>query len=114
MQHVRSGAGATASSGLLARFAEVRRRSLQLVEGLSPEDCQVQSMADASPLKWHLGHTTWFFETFVLPALDPDFARFDARFAHLFNSYYNGVGTMHARPLRGLLTRPDLETVMSY
>jgi ergothioneine biosynthesis protein EgtB len=114
MQHVRSGAGAAMVAGLLARYREVRGWSLQLIGGLSAEDCQVQSMADASPLKWHLAHTSWFFETFVLPELDAARPRFDERFAHLFNSYYNSVGSMHARPQRGLLTRPDLETVLAY
>lgn len=114
MQHVRSGAGQEVVSGILARYAEVRERSLRLIEGLSAEDCQVQSMADASPLKWHLAHTTWFFETFVLPELNADLAPFDPCFAYLFNSYYNSVGTMHARAQRGLLTRPDLQQVLAY
>jgi ergothioneine biosynthesis protein EgtB len=114
MQHVRSGAGQAVSSAMLARYGAVRGRSLRLIDGLSAEDCQIQSMADASPLKWHLAHTTWFFETFVLMALEPDRARFDPHFAQLFNSYYNSVGPMHARPQRGLLTRPSLDTVLAY
>lgn len=114
MQHVLSRAGESVTAAMLARYREVRGRSQALVEGLTAEDCQIQSMADASPLKWHLAHTSWFFETFVLPGLDPALERFDASFAHLFNSYYNSVGTMHARPQRGLLTRPGLETVLAY
>jgi ergothioneine biosynthesis protein EgtB len=114
MQHVRRGEGQASVSGLLARYAQVRGQSRALIDGLSPEDCQVQSMPDASPLKWHLAHTTWFFETFVLATVDPALARFDPHFAHLFNSYYNSVGTMHARPQRGLLTRPGLDRVLAY
>lgn len=79
-----------------------------MVEGLSAEDCQVQSMPDASPAKWHLAHTTWFFETFVLKQ------RFRDEFASLFNSYYHSVGPMAARPQRGLVTRPSLDEVLEY
>jgi ergothioneine biosynthesis protein EgtB len=96
------------------RFAEVRARSLALAAPLSPEDCQVQSMPDASPVKWHLAHVTWFFETFLLERWDADHAPFDAAFRVLFNSYYNGVGEKHPRPRRGLLTRPSLARVLEY
>jgi ergothioneine biosynthesis protein EgtB len=93
----------------------VRAQSLRLVDPLSPEDCQVQSMPDASPAKWHLAHTTWFFETFVLERWEAGaFAPFDPAFRVLFNSYYQGVGAQHPRPQRGLLTRPDLATVRAY
>jgi ergothioneine biosynthesis protein EgtB len=92
----------------------VRQRSLQLAEPLSPEDCCAQSMPDASPVKWHLAHTTWFFETFVLEAMEPGFAPFDASFRYLFNSYYNGIGARHPRPQRGLLTRPPFERVIAW
>jgi ergothioneine biosynthesis protein EgtB len=71
-------------------------------------------MTDASPTKWHLGHTTWFFETFVLEQLAPDFKPFDPAFRVLFNSYYNAVGDKHPRPHRGLLTRPSLDRVLAY
>jgi ergothioneine biosynthesis protein EgtB len=94
-----------------ARYAAVRAASLALVEGLSEEDCQAQSMPDASPAKWHLAHTTWFFETFVLEAFEPGFVPFDAAYRVLFNSYYQGVGPQHARPQRGLLTRPTLAQI---
>jgi ergothioneine biosynthesis protein EgtB len=114
MQQICNGEGVSISTGLLARYTAVRRRTVQLVGSLSAEDCQVQSMADASPLKWHLAHTSWFFETFVLSALEPRLPRFDPQFAHLFNSYYHSVGAMHARPQRGLLTRPGLDRVMAY
>ena len=94
-------------------FAAVRSATLALVAPLSAEDMLAQSMPDASPVKWHLAHTTWFFETFVLAEL-PGFRAFDPAFAVLFNSYYHGVGAQHPRAQRGLLTRPDLATVLRY
>ena len=99
---------------LLARYAAVRGRSLALAAPLSAEDCAAQSMPDASPTKWHLAHTTWFFETFVLEPREPGFAPFAPAFRVLFNSYYNGVGAKHPRPQRGLLTRPSLDEVRAY
>jgi ergothioneine biosynthesis protein EgtB len=99
---------------LAASFDRVRQRSLHLAEPLSPEDCCAQSMPDASPVKWHLAHTTWFFETFLLEARDRDFRPFHPAFRMLFNSYYNGVGDKHPRPRRGLLTRPSLAEVLAY
>jgi ergothioneine biosynthesis protein EgtB len=101
------------AEGLGARFQRVRRQTLALCEGLSAEDLQVQSMPDASPGKWHLAHTSWFFEQFVLgrqPAYQPR----DAAWLYLFNSYYQSVGPMHARPQRGLLSRPSLDEVHAY
>jgi ergothioneine biosynthesis protein EgtB len=92
----------------------VRQRSLRLAEPLSIEDCCAQSMPDASPIKWHLAHTTWFFETFILEPREPGFAPFHPAFRVLFNSYYNGVGARHPRPQRGLLSRPALPEVMAY
>jgi len=99
---------------LLTRFHAVRSRSVALIAPLSAEDCAAQSMPDASPAKWHLAHTTWFFETFVLEAHEPGFAPFQPAFRVLFNSYYNGVGAKHPRPQRGLLTRPALDEVLAY
>jgi ergothioneine biosynthesis protein EgtB len=99
---------------LAERYARVRQASLALAAPLSAEDCQVQSMPDASPTKWHLAHVTWFFETFVLERFDPRFAAFDPAFRVLFNSYYQGVGAQHPRSRRGLVTRPDLATVKRY
>ena len=99
---------------LPARFANVRAHSMALAEPLSAEDCCAQSMTDTSPIKWHLAHTTWFFETFILERFERDFQPFDPAFRVLFNSYYNGVGDRHARPHRGLLTRPSLDEVREY
>jgi ergothioneine biosynthesis protein EgtB len=95
-------------------FADVRSRSLALAEPLSDEDCGAQSMPDASPVKWHLAHTTWFFETFILERYEAAFAPFHPAFRVLFNSYYNGVGERHPRAARGLLTRPSMAEVRAY
>jgi ergothioneine biosynthesis protein EgtB len=96
------------------RFRLVRAATLALSEPLSPEDYVVQSMPDASPAKWHLAHTTWFFEEFVLQHAVPGYKFHDDQFRYLFNSYYNTVGPMHSRPHRGLLSRPTVEQVMAY
>jgi len=101
-------------SGLIARYQAVRRHSLALAAPLSPEDQCVQSMPDASPVKWHLAHTTWFFETMLLSAHVAGYRRFDEQFARLFNSYYEALGPRYPRPHRGLLTRPDLGRVHAY
>ncbi len=100
-------------SVLAGRYRAVRARSLALASPLSAEDAMVQSMPDASPAKWHLAHTTWFFERFVLGARS-GYAPVDAHWDYLFNSYYNSVGPMHARPRRGLLSRPSLAQVLDY
>jgi ergothioneine biosynthesis protein EgtB len=100
--------------GLVADYARVRAESVALTSGLSDEDCAAQSMADASPAKWHLAHTTWFFETFILERHERGFAPFDESFRVLFNSYYNGIGEKHPRPERGLLTRPSRGDVLAY
>ncbi|MEP7300321.1 MAG: ergothioneine biosynthesis protein EgtB [Caldimonas sp.] len=102
------------SSPLAARYLSVRQASLDLAAPLSPEDCQVQSMADASPTKWHLAHITWFFETFLLERFEPDFRPFDPTFRVLFNSYYQGVGEQFPRARRGLVTRPTLAEVRRF
>ncbi len=96
-----------------ARFGMVRARSINLAARISAEDQQVQSMPDASPTKWHLAHTTWFFETFILKT-DPAYAVFDPDFEYLFNSYYEAVGPRHPRDERGLITRPDAAEVLAY
>ncbi|GAA6132928.1 ergothioneine biosynthesis protein EgtB [Halopseudomonas sabulinigri] len=104
----------SAACSLEFSYAQTRAYSLELIRGLSAEDCQLQSMADASPLKWHLAHTTWFFETFVLGALASPPAPVDPRYKVLFNSYYIGVGERHLRAERGLLSRPSLDEVLHY
>jgi ergothioneine biosynthesis protein EgtB len=101
------------SERLSERYARIRSRSVALAAPLHAEDCTVQSMPDASPVKWHLGHTTWFFEQFVLGA-DAGYRPHCAAWHYLFNSYYQSVGPMHARPARGLLTRPTLAEVVAY
>ena len=99
---------------LATSFQTVRRMTERLARPLSPEDCQVQSMADASPVKWHLAHTTWFFETFVLVPYARGYKPFHPSFSFLYNSYYNSVGDRLARPQRGLMTRPTLVEVYAY
>jgi ergothioneine biosynthesis protein EgtB len=99
-------------SSLAERFNLVRARTLDLVATLQPEDCLVQSMPDTSPTKWHLAHTSWFFEEFVLHARAS--APLHAGWSYLFNSYYQSVGPAHARNARGLLTRPNLTEVIAY
>lgn len=99
---------------LAARFAEVRSHSVSLTATLSAEDQCIQSMPDASPTKWHLAHTSWFFESMLLRPHLPDYQAFDERFFYLFNSYYETLGPRHPRPQRGLLTRPSLQEVLSY
>ena len=96
------------------RFLGVRARTEQLAAPLSPEDQTVQSMPDASPTKWHLGHTTWFFETFVLRPHAPGYRAFDAAYEYLFNSYYEAVGPRHPRPQRGMISRPGVAEIMAY
>ena len=106
--------GAADAPALERRYLEVRRATEALIEGLSAEDCAVQSMPFASPIKWHLAHTSWFFETFILEPAASDFRPFDPAFRVLFNSYYNSVGEQYSRPERGLLTRPALDRVLAY
>ena len=98
---------------LQAAYARVRGRTLALAAPLSAEDACVQSMPEASPTKWHLAHTTWFFEQFLL-GRDAGYEPVNRDWHFLFNSYYQSVGPMHARPHRGLLTRPSLDEVLRY
>jgi ergothioneine biosynthesis protein EgtB len=96
------------------RFSQVRSLTESLASPLSAEDQAAQSMADASPTKWHQAHTTWFFETFILGPSLAGYEPFHPAFGYLFNSYYEAVGARHPRPIRGLLTRPSLEEVRAY
>jgi ergothioneine biosynthesis protein EgtB len=99
---------------LADRYRAVREATAALAAPLAPEDQVVQSMPDASPTKWHLAHTTWFFETMVLARFAPAYRPVDDRYAYLFNSYYEGLGDRQPRPRRGLITRPTLDEVRAY
>jgi len=99
---------------LLSQYRHVRAATEALVADLTDADATVQSMDDASPAKWHLAHTTWFFEEFVLGARLPDYEPVDPQYRYLFNSYYEAVGARHPRPRRGLLTRPSLDEILAY
>jgi len=103
-----------AADDLLHVYQNVRQHTLALADPLSDEDCCAQSMPDASPVKWHLAHTTWFFETFILERHENRYQPFEPAFRVLFNSYYNGIGDKHPRPQRGMLTRPSLSEVLAY
>jgi ergothioneine biosynthesis protein EgtB len=102
------------ASAFIKRFRRVRAASTSIAAPLSPEDCQVQSTPDASPIKWHLAHTTWFFETFLLSDYAKGYRAFNETYKVLFNSYYNGVGDRHPRVERGLVSRPSLAEVLAY
>ncbi len=104
----------TRAHRLTAEYREVRSATERLCAGLNIEDFVIQSMPDASPVKWHLAHTTWFFETFVLAGADSMHGSVLPESSYLFNSYYNLVGPMHARDKRGLLSRPTVREVSSY
>jgi ergothioneine biosynthesis protein EgtB len=103
-----------ASVSLSSRYRAIRAATEALAAPLSPEDCAIQSMPDASPVKWHLAHTSWFFETFVLEPHLHGYRVLDPAYRVLFNSYYNAVGDKHPRPQRGLLSRPSLDEVRRY
>ena len=102
------------AASLRERLAATRKLTLDLATPLSDADATIQPFSDASPAKWHLAHTTWFFETFVLRDHVPGYSAFDERWAFLFNSYYEAEGPRHARPRRGMLSRPSLDEVRSY
>ena len=105
---------ATNSEGIGAAFSAVRAASESLCQTLEAEDCQIQTMPDVSPTKWHLAHVSWFFETFILQPYLADYRPFHPQFAHLFNSYYETVGSFHPRPQRGLLSRPTLKQIYDF
>ena len=96
------------------RFHQIRNFTDALCAGLEPEDCVVQSMPDVSPTKWHLAHTTWFFETFILKKFVSGYRAEIPEYAYLFNSYYNTAGDMHRRDLRGLISRPTVSQAQRY
>src|SRR5215204_1422061 len=100
-----------ARPALAARYRAARARTERLCAPLEPEDYQLQSMPDCSPPKWHLAHTAWFFETFVLAPHAPRFAPVHPLYGYLFNSYYDAVGDRWPRPARGLLSRPTVAEV---
>jgi ergothioneine biosynthesis protein EgtB len=103
-----------APKALGERLAATRAQTLALAAPLSDADAAIQPFPDASPAKWHLAHTTWFFETFVLRDYAPGYRAFDDRFAFLFNSYYEGEGARHPRPRRGMISRPSLDEIRGY
>ncbi len=96
------------------RYAQVRAQTRHLIEGQSAEYCALQSMPDAGPLKWHLAHTTWFFETFVLERFARDHTPFHPAYRYRYNSYYNTIGEQYPRARRGLLSCPALEGILRY
>lgn len=102
------------SPSLLDQYQAVRTFSEKICEPLVPEDYVIQSMPDVSPAKWHLAHTSWFFETFLLKAHLPGYHSLHPQYDFLFNSYYNSVGERHCRPKRGLLSRPTVEETYAY
>lgn len=102
------------SSDILEKYKSVRCKSEQLVSLLTAEDAVVQSMPDASPAKWHIGHVTWFFESFLLQSYLKNYVVYHHEFAYIFNSYYESVGERQPRAQRGLLTRPTLDSVLAY
>jgi ergothioneine biosynthesis protein EgtB len=99
---------------LIEKFLATREQTKLLIRSLSDEDCCSQSMEDASPAKWHLAHTTWFFETFILECYEKNFSPFNCAFRVLFNSYYEGVGEQYPRNQRGMISRPSVSEVIDY
>jgi len=99
---------------LVKKFQQVRQFSEHLIQPLSAEDCALQAAPFVSPVKWHLAHTTWFFETFLLKVNNESYQEYHPEFQYLFNSYYNGVGEQFPRPKRHLLSRPDLQEIKNY
>src|SRR6202042_1447643 len=104
----------TTAATLLARFQAVRSATMDFCSPLTPEDLMVQSCAEASPVKWHLAHTSWFFETFVLREFVAAYQPFHPNFHWLFNSYYNSLGDMPEKKLRSSFSRPSLDAILAY
>ncbi len=109
-----SAASIASPASLLPRYFEVRAQSLALCQPLTPEDMMVQSSAEASPAKWHLAHTTWFFETFLLSSFAPGYTSFHPDFLWLFNSYYNSISDQPQKRLRASFSRPSIEAILAY
>jgi ergothioneine biosynthesis protein EgtB len=105
---------ANTAQSLRSLFHDVRQHSLTITASLGPEDQTVQTMPDVSPTKWHLAHTSWFFETFILGQFITGYRPFDPEYEYLFNSYYNGIGAQYPRDRRGLMTRPGLDEIHAY
>jgi ergothioneine biosynthesis protein EgtB len=105
---------ANRGSQFASAYHRVRDFSVKLCTTLEPEDCVVQTVPEVSPTKWHLAHTSWFFEAFVLMEAVPGYAPISPEYAYLFNSYYNAAGKMHCRPKRGLISRPTLRQTWEY
>ena len=103
-----------ATASIVDRYLKIRAQSLHLIISLSATDAQLQSMPDASPAKWHLAHTTWFYETFILCPYLKGYSRFSEAYNYLYNSYYNGIGEQYPRAQRGLISRPSLSDILSY
>ncbi len=99
---------------LIAHYQAVRGATEAMCSGLSPEDCNLQAMPETSPAKWHMAHTSWFFDAFVLEPFQADYVPHNPLYRMLFNSYYNGIGAQYPRPQRGLLSRPSLDEVYAY
>ncbi len=114
LEPARTTRSATPADLLRRRYREVRQFTEELCQPLEPEDCVVQSMPDVSPTKWHLAHTSWFFETFLLKPHLPGYESAAPEYAYLFNSYYNAAGDMHQRDLRGLISRPTLAETFAF
>ena len=111
---MRTTAAESAQARVGVRFGAVRRRTLELSAGLTAEDMMVQSCPEASPAKWHLAHTAWFFESFVLSEFLPDYRLFNADFPWLFNSYYEGFSAFPEKRLRAVFARPGLDEILRY
>ena len=113
-RQVKNGAIPTLRDALVSRYQTVRQFSRAICETLVAEDYVIQTMPEASPTKWHLAHTSWFFETFVVKPRLRNHRSLNPQYAFLFNSYYNAAGKMHARPQRGLISRPTVEETYAY
>ncbi len=103
-----------ATANIVDGYLKILAQSLHLIVSLSSTDVQLQSMPDASPAKWHLAHTTWFYETFLLCPYLKGYSRFSEAYNYLYNSYYNGIGEQYPRAQRGLISRPSLSDILSY